>query len=69
MSAQFDMKKIDDNIKIMKKAAKELAQMGDDFPALKRNAVRILAGIKMLELNVSDVIDIQSISNVVLPQC
>ncbi len=58
MSAQIDMEKIDDNIKTMKKAAGELTQMGDDFPALKRNTARILASIKMLELNVSDIIDI-----------
>ena len=58
MSAQIDIEKIDRNITTMKKAAKELAQMGHDFPALKRNTARILASIKMLELNVSDIIDI-----------
>ena len=58
MSAQIDIEKIDNNISTMKKAAEELVQMGDDFPALKRNAARILASIKMLELNVSDIIDI-----------
>ncbi len=58
MSAQIDIKKIDNNIKAMKKAAEDLSQMGDDFPALKRNTARILASIKMLEINISDIIDI-----------
>ncbi len=58
MSAQIDIDKIDNNIRAMKKAAEDLSQMGDAFPALKRNTARILASIKMLELNVSDIIDI-----------
>ena len=58
MSAQIDIEKIDNNIKAMKKAAENLSQMGDDFPALKRNTARILASIKMLEINISDIIDI-----------
>ena len=40
----------------MKKSAEELRAMGDEFPALARNVSRILASIKMLEINVSDVI-------------
>ena len=58
MSTPIDILKIDNTIKIMKEAAQELAQVGDGFPALKRNTARILASIKMLEINVSDVIDI-----------
>ncbi|HIJ57456.1 MAG TPA: hypothetical protein HPQ03_15230 [Deltaproteobacteria bacterium] len=58
MSAQIDIEAIDNNIKTMKKAAEELSQMGDDFPAIKRNTARILASIKMLEINVSDIIDL-----------
>jgi hypothetical protein len=58
MNAQIDIEKIDHRISILKKAAEELAQMGDEFPALKRNTARILASIKMLEINVSDIIDL-----------
>jgi hypothetical protein len=58
MSTQIDIEKIDNDITTMKKAAEELAQMGDNFPALKRNTARILASIKMLEINISDIIDI-----------
>ena len=58
MSAEIDIEKISNNIRILKKTAEELAQMGEDFPALKRNMVRILASIIMLEINISDIIDI-----------
>jgi hypothetical protein len=33
--------------------------MGANFPALARNTVRILAGIKMLEINISDIVDLE----------
>lgn len=58
MSAQIDTERIDHHITMMKTAAEELAQMGEDFPAVKRNTARILASIKMLEINVSDIIDL-----------
>jgi hypothetical protein len=49
-----DLKDLDSKIQSMKKTAEELKQMGEDFPALYRNVSRLLASIKMLELNVSD---------------
>jgi hypothetical protein len=51
------LKEIDSKIQSLKKTAEELKQMGEDFPALYRNISRILASIKMLELNVSDVVE------------
>jgi hypothetical protein len=50
-----DLKEIDGKIQSIKKTAEELKQMGEDFPALYRNISRVLASIKMLELNISDV--------------
>jgi hypothetical protein len=41
-------------IQIVRAAAEDLAQAGEEIPALRRNLVRILAGIKMLELDFSD---------------
>jgi hypothetical protein len=49
-----DLKELDSKIQSMKKTAEELKHMGEDFPALYRNVSRVLASIKMLELNVSD---------------
>jgi hypothetical protein len=55
MDVKIDVKELDTKIQSMKKMAEELKQMGEDFPALNRNISRILASIKMLELNISDV--------------
>jgi hypothetical protein len=55
MAKKVDLKELDSKIQSMKKTAEELKQMGEDFPALYRNISRVLAGIKMLELNISDV--------------
>jgi aspartate/glutamate racemase len=60
MKAQGDLKKVYDKIQALKRTAEELNRMGADFPALARNTTRILASIKMLELNVSDVIELDS---------
>ena len=46
-------------IAAIRKAAQELKQMaGDSFPAVEKNADRILASVKMLELNVTDVVEL-----------
>jgi hypothetical protein len=57
MSDTYDLVAIAEKIESLKKTALELRDLGEDFPALYRNTRRILAGIKMLELNVSDVTD------------
>jgi hypothetical protein len=55
MTKKVELKELDSKIQSMKKTAEELKQMGEDFPALYRNISRVLASIKMLELNISDV--------------
>jgi hypothetical protein len=55
MAKKVDLKELDSKVQAMKKTAEELKQMGEDFPALQRNISRILASLKMLELNISDV--------------
>jgi hypothetical protein len=60
MKAHNDIKKIYDKIRVLKRTAEDLNRMGEDFPALARNSTRILASIKMLELNVSDVVELDS---------
>jgi hypothetical protein len=56
MAQEIDLREIDDRIRLIKKTADELRQMADKFPALDRNTSRILASIKMLEINVSDLL-------------
>ena len=53
---------ISEKIRLLKQTAKDLNRHADDFPALSRNTARILASIKMLELNISDVSDLQESS-------
>ena len=58
MPPRKDLNEIDAKIQLMKKTAEELNRIGEDFPALARNTVRILASIKMLEINVCDVVNL-----------
>ena len=56
---QENLNEINEKIRRLKQTAKDLSRDADDFPALSRNTARILASIKMLELNISDVSDLQ----------
>lgn len=57
MAQQVDLDTINEKIQLLKKTALELNQIGEDFPAIARNTVRILASVKMLEINVSDLVE------------
>ena len=60
MDHTTQIKVINEKIQALKKAADELIIQGEDFPCLYRNSRRILASIKMLELNISDLNDLVS---------
>ncbi len=60
MDDPIDLHSINAKIQGIKKAAEELKRLGYNFPALSRNADRILASIKMLEINITDCIDLDS---------
>lgn len=53
------VKQMDVRIKKIKKAAEELKELSGGIQAVDRNASRILASVKMLEINVSDIIDLK----------
>ncbi len=53
-----EIRKIDTRIKSIKKATLELKQLSGGIQAIDRNAERILASVKMLEINISDVKDL-----------
>jgi hypothetical protein len=57
---QRELKKMDTRIKAIRKAAEELKTLSADMPAVNRNADRILASTKMLEINVSDVLELET---------
>ncbi len=54
MASKIDLHAVDDEVRRIKSAVERLTSMGKNFPALARNAVRIQASLKMLELNISD---------------
>jgi hypothetical protein len=49
---------INAKIQLLKKTAQELNRIGEDFPAVARNTARILASVKMLEINISDLVEL-----------
>jgi hypothetical protein len=57
MAELIDLEGIEEKIQLIKEAAQELKEMGKNIPAMERNLLRILASIKMLEINISDVLD------------
>ncbi|NIN67711.1 MAG: hypothetical protein GTO63_24005 [Anaerolineae bacterium] len=52
------LEQMDKRIQAIKKAALELQDLSGGLQAVYRNADRILASVKMLEINVSDVLDV-----------
>lgn len=60
MDHSNQIKEINEKIQLLKKVADELLIQGEDFPSVYRNSRRILASIKMLELNISDIDDLVS---------
>ena len=60
MHSNIDLNLINSKIQLMKHTAEELKALGEDFPALSRNMVRILASLKMLEINISDLVELES---------
>ena len=60
MAQQIDLNEINKRINLMRQTAEELKALGQNFPALARNTSRILASIKMLEMNVSDPFEMET---------
>ena len=53
-----DLKKMDTRIRAIKKSAQELKKLSGGIQAVDRNTNRILASVKMLEINISDLSDL-----------
>jgi hypothetical protein len=58
--ASTDLDKLREQIMGLKYSAKELQTCGKDIPAITCNIARILASVKMLELNIVDVANLCS---------
>ncbi len=49
---EINLKDLEQKVQLMRQTAEDLKKMADNFPALDRNLSRMLATIKMLELNI-----------------
>jgi hypothetical protein len=58
MTQPIDLNMINAKIQLLKKTAQELNRIGEDFPAVARNTTRILASVKMLKINISDLVEL-----------
>lgn len=55
-----EIRRIDTRIKAIKKTIRELKELSGGIPAIDRNANRILASVKILEINISDILDLKA---------
>ena len=53
-----ELNEINAKIQLMHMIAEELADRAECIPALKKNVSRILASLKMLELNITDAVNL-----------
>ena len=58
MAENYDIKGMVEKIKALRKNAEELKKISGGIPAVDRNADRILANVKMLEIDISDAAEI-----------
>jgi hypothetical protein len=58
LNSQLDLNELSKTIRELRGTAENLLKAGGDIEAIKRNVTKILANVKMLELNISDVADL-----------
>jgi len=58
VAEEYNVKLIADKIETLKRTATELKEISRGIQAIDRNTDRILASIKMLEINITDAVDI-----------
>jgi hypothetical protein len=58
MADTYNVREMDRKIKKIRKTAEELMELGGEIEAVNRNLVRLLASTKMLELNISDAVEL-----------
>ena len=58
---EIDLHQLDSKIQLIKNTAQELKTLGSEIPVIDRNIVRILASVKMLEMNFSDLVQLEQV--------
>ena len=57
MTEEFDIKAMSDIVRSLRKDTEKLKEIGAGMPVVQKNADRILADIRMLEININDVVE------------
>jgi hypothetical protein len=57
MAEEYDIKTIAGVITSLRQNAEKLKEIAADNPAVQKNTDRILANIRMLEININDVVE------------
>jgi hypothetical protein len=60
MNQKYDIKGMVTKIKALRKDAEALKEISGGIPAVDKNADRILANVRMLEININDAAEILS---------
>jgi len=60
MNQKYDIKGMVTKIKALRKDAEALKKISGGIPAVDKNADRILANVRMLEININDAAEILS---------
>ncbi len=58
MAQEYDVKGMVTKIRALRRNAEALKEISGGIPAVDKNADRILANVKMLEINISDAAEI-----------
>lgn len=62
MTEEYKIREMTEKIQVIKKAATELQRISGGIQAVDKNADRILASVRMLEINISDIVDVALVS-------
>ena len=58
MERDYDLKGMDARIRELRKTAEEIRELAQGIEAVRRNADRLLASVKMMELNLCDLAEV-----------
>jgi len=58
MERDYDLKGMDARIRELRKTAEEVRELAQGIEAVTRNADRLLASVKMMELNLCDLAEV-----------
>ena len=58
--SEIDLQEMIQKVLTLKDMAEEINGLSEDFPAVRRNIQRVMASIKMLEINTVDLIENES---------